>query len=125
MAVGRKKGVIFTQLKHENDMKRFYLILSAVLLLSAAGCSAGNRFVGKWRSTAENGRNVLEFRRDGTASLNGEEVNYEIVDDDTLKIKKGFYFYECEYVFVSGKKLSITGGSAGYFLTGEYEKVKK
>ena len=39
MAVGRKKGVIFTQLKHENDMKRFYLILSAVLLLSA--CQTG------------------------------------------------------------------------------------
>ena len=39
MAVGRKKGVIFTQLKHENDMKRFYLILSAALLFSA--CQTG------------------------------------------------------------------------------------
>lgn len=101
------------------------ILLALLTLLSAAGCGGGNRFVGKWRSEAEGSTNVLEFRRNGTANLNGQEVDYEIVGDNTLKIKRGFYYYECKYEFTGGKRLSLTGDSAGYFLTGTYTKVKK
>ena len=110
--------------------KRIFAALAVLLvlltLLSAAGCgSGGNRFVGKWRSTAEGSRTELEFRRDGTATLDGEEVYYEIEGDNKLKIKKSFYYYECTYEFSGSKKLSLVGDSVGYFLTGNYEKVKK
>ena len=101
------------------------VLLALITLLSAAGCAGGNRFVGKWRSTEEGNRTELEFRRDGTASLDGEEVYYEIVGDNKLKIKKSFYYYECTYEFSGSKKLSLVGDSAGYVLTGSYEKVKK
>ena len=101
------------------------VLLALITLLSAAGCKAGNRFVGKWKGVADGKQIVLEFRQDGTASLDGEEVSYEIMSDNTLKIMRGFYYYECKYEFTGSKKLSITGDSAGYFLTGNYEKVKK
>lgn len=101
------------------------ILLALLTLLSAAGCKSGNRFVGKWKGVADGKQIVLEFRRDGTATLNGEEVNYEITGDNTLKIRRGFYYYECKYEFSGSKKLSLTGDSAGYYLTGSYEKVKK
>lgn len=101
------------------------ILLALLTLLSAAGCKSGNRFVGKWKGVAGGKQIVLEFRRDGTASLDGEEVNYEITGDNTLKIKKGFYYYECKYEFAGSKKLTLTGDNVGYFLTGSYEKVKK
>lgn len=111
--------------KNKRVFAALAVVLALLTLLCAAGCGGGNRFVGKWQSTAEGSRTVLEFRRDGTASLNGEEVNYEITGDNKLKIKKGFYYYECAYEFTGSKKLSLTGDSVGYFLTGSYEKVKK
>lgn len=106
------------------------VLLAALFCLSLAGCMPANRFVGKWRSVATENDGfkqiVLEFRRDGTASLNGEEVQYVIEGDrKVLRINKGFYYSECAYEFNGSKKLSLKGENAYYFLTADYEKVKR
>lgn len=118
-------------MKKTKLMKSTLCILLALLFCcSLAGCRPSNRFVGKWRSvsTESNGYRqiVLEFRRDGTASLNGEEVEYVIQSGDKiLRINKGFYYSECSYEFNGSKKLTLKGENAYYFLTGDYVKSKK
>ena len=119
-----------TVMKISKLMKPALCVLLVFLYcMSLAGCSAGNRFVGKWRSVTNQSSGyqqiVLEFRSDGTASLNGEEVEYVIeADRNVLRINKGFYYSECTYKFNGSKKLTLTGENAYYFLTGDYEKSK-
>ena len=95
---------------------------------SLSGCAGrSNRFVGRWqKTTGDNGAKqaVLEFRRDGTASLDGEEVSYKILDNK-LEIRRGFYYYEVAYEFDGSKKLTLTADDVAYSLTGNYEKLKK
>ncbi len=118
-------------MKHSKLMKSALSVLLVLLFcVSLAGCRPANRFVGKWRSVTNEGSGyrqvVLEFRRDGTASLNGEEVEYEIRSGDKiLRINKGFYYSECRYEFNGSKKLTLQGENAYYFLTGDYVKSKK
>ena len=107
------------------------VLLALLLCLSLAGCKPGSRFVGKWRATTpgipEYQQVILEFRRDGTATLNGKEVYYTVNSDDkTIRLSSNIFTYEeCSYEFDGSKKLTISGAGTYHDVNGSYEKIKK
>lgn len=107
----------------------FALLLTAAVLVSLAGCKKGEettRLTGKWTRADASGRTIeLEFRADGTVSLNGEEAKYEIVDNAKLKIGRSFYFEEVLYEFNGSRSLTLKcDNTVWHDLAGTYSKAK-